>query len=136
MFDRFKKQWVELKESRPGHRFRDRYERNKRDKNGAKLLWRVVRVATAAVFVCIGAVFMFIPGPAILFYALAGALLATDSLPVAEFLDWCEVKGRQLGRWGQRRWHRLSIVGKVTVSTFSVVLSAGATFLFYRLMAR
>ena len=136
MFDRLHQQWQQLAASRPGHRFRDRYERNKRDKNGAKLLWRVVRVAAAAIFVCIGAVFMFIPGPAILFYGIAGALLSTDSLPVAKFLDWCEVRGRQLGRWVKRRWARMSMAGKVAISTFSVVLSASATILFYRLMAR
>jgi hypothetical protein len=136
MFDRLKTQWRQLEESRPGHRFRDRYERHQRDRNAPKLLWRIVRIGAAVALVLIGGVFMFIPGPAILFYALAGALLATDSLPVAKLLDWSEVKIRQLWRWARQRWERLSTAGKVIVSTFSLALSAGATFLAFRLMAR
>ena len=136
MLDRLKAQWQQLQASRPGHRFRDRYERHKRDRSGAKLFWRIVRVAAAAVLVCIGAFFMFVPGPAILFYALAGALLSTDSLPVAKALDWCEVKGRRLGRWGQQRWRQMPPAARVALSAASIVVSAGVTFLFYHFVAR
>lgn len=135
MFDRFKSQWTALKRSRPGHRFRDRYERNKQSKNAPKMIWRVVRVIAAAGFVALGIVFMFIPGPAILFYALAGALLSTDSLPVAKALDWTEVHSRKLGRWIAAKWNPLPTPAKFTIGALGACGSVTSTWLFYRFVA-
>jgi hypothetical protein len=135
MFDRFKTQWEQLKASRPGHRFRDRYERNQKSHNGPKVFWRVVRVAAATGLIALGVVFVFIPGPAILFFALAGALLSTDSLPVAKLLDWIEVHARRIGAKVRRVWRRLSPVARFAVAALGVCVSAGTTLLFYRVMA-
>lgn len=135
MLERFKSQWQALKASRPGHRFRDRYERHQRSHNAAKHFWRVVRVFAAAGFVAIGALFVVIPGPAIVFFFVAGALLATDSLPMAKALDWCEVHLRKIGSKVRRVWRRLSLGARVAVATLGVALSATGTLLFYRFVA-
>lgn len=135
MFDRLKSQLAALRRSRPGHRFQDRYERNRASHNALKVLWRIVRVAIAAGFVALGVVFMFIPGPAIAFYAIAGALLATDSLPVAKALDWVEVRSRRAGRWIVTKWNPLPIAVKVTLGTLGACGSVTSTWLFYRLVA-
>lgn len=135
MFDRFKSQWTALKRSKPGHRFQDRYERNKRSKNAPKAIWRIVRVIAAAGLVALGVVFMFIPGPAIVFFALAGALLSTDSLPVAKALDWCEVRGRKIGRWIAKRWNPLPAAAKITIGAIGACGSVTSTWLFYRFVA-
>ena len=48
--------------------------------------------------ILIGFVLMFIPGPAVVMFGLAAALLAEDSLRIAKALDWLELKIRALVR--------------------------------------
>lgn len=71
------------------------------------MLRRVLLLGLAVLLTAIGVVLMFIPGPAILFFFLAGALLAEESLPVARGLDWAELRLRAawnaLRRWWSRR---------------------------------
>jgi hypothetical protein len=136
MFAKFQHQWQALRTSRPGHRFRDRYERNQSSKDGLKLFWRVVRIAVAAGLVVVGLGFMFIPGPATLFFVIAAALLATDSLPLAKLLDWTEVKTRRLGARARRRWRRLSPFSRASVAALGIAVSLASSVLFYRIMAR
>lgn len=90
-------QWQTLKRSRPGRRFRDRYEASRRGASRGTFVQRVVRVTLAAAAIAIGVVLVFMPGPAVLFFALAGALLASESRSVARFMDWCEMKLRAAG---------------------------------------
>jgi hypothetical protein len=135
MFDRLHTQWRQLKASRPGHRFRDRYERHRNSNNAPKTVWRIVRIVIALALIAIAVVFMFIPGPAVVFYFFAGALLATDSLPVARLLDWTEVQARRIGAKGRREWRRLPTVGRIAVAALGVGLSATGTLLFYRFVA-
>ncbi|MGH7335962.1 MAG: PGPGW domain-containing protein, partial [Myxococcota bacterium] len=56
---------------------------------------KVTFVVIAIVCFAAGVVLVFIPGPAVLFFALGGALLATQSLWVARALDAIEVRGRK-----------------------------------------
>lgn len=135
MLERFKSQWNALKASRAGRRFRDRYERHQRSPSAAKHVWRVVRVLSAAGLVAVGVLFVFIPGPAIVFFFFAGALLATDSLPMAKALDWSEVRLRKSGSRLRRVWRGLSLRARVVVATLGVALSATGTVLFYRFVA-
>lgn len=135
MFNRFKSQWAALKHSEPGHRFQDRYERNRKSRNGAKTLWRIVRIVIAAGFVVVGVLFMFIPGPAIAFYAVAGALLSTDSLPLAKSLDAIELRSRRIGRWVAAKWKPLPIAAKLTLGALGACGSVTSTWLFYRFVA-
>jgi hypothetical protein len=136
MVKRLKAQWKALEASRPGRRFQDRYERHRRSRSGAKIVWRIVRFALAVAVVALGAVFMFIPGPAILFYFIAGALLATDSLPVAKVLDWLEVRLRALWRWACRWWARRSLPAKIALGGIGFALSAVGTLMAYRVAFR
>lgn len=136
MLDRFKSQWVALRRSKPGRRFQDRYERNRRSPNAPKMLWRVVRVAIAAGLVALGVVFMFIPGPAIVFYGLAGALLSTESLPLAKLLDGMEVRARRLSRWIAEKWNPLPALAKITLGALGACGSVTSTWLFYRFVTQ
>jgi hypothetical protein len=54
----------------------------------------------------VGVVLVFIPGPAILFFLIAGALLAVQSLGVARALDWSELRGRAAVKAMRRRLGR------------------------------
>jgi hypothetical protein len=96
-----KQAWLELKSGEPGKRFSAVYERHGRQHTG----WtRVLYLSVALISFLIGVVLAFIPGPAILFFAITGALLATQSRWVARELDAIELKLRDLWqRWQARR---------------------------------
>lgn len=131
---RLKRQWQVLKSGKPGHRFVERYEAAQRKENRASFITRLVRFVIAAIAIALGVVFALIPGPAILFFALAGALLASESKMVARFLDWTEVRIRRVVRFAQRIWRRLPLVGKVGVVIVGVACSAGASYFSYRFL--
>lgn len=92
--------WTELRHWPTGRRFR----RFHREHAAHRLGWaRWLTCFAAAVSFVIGVVLMFIPGPAILFYALTCALAATQSQLVARLLDRSEVRLRALWRRYQAR---------------------------------
>ena len=132
---KLKRQWDVLKRGQPGRRFVERYRTAQRKENRASLVARIVRFTMAALAIALGLVFAVIPGPAILFFALAGALLASESKVVARFLDWCEVKIRAVLAWAKRIWKRLPVPGKVAVVIVGAAGSVGATVMSYRLLA-
>jgi len=68
---------------------------------------RILRVALAVVAIALGVVFVFLPGPGVVFFALAGALLAPESRLLAAALDWTELKIRAGLAWAKRIWKKL-----------------------------
>jgi hypothetical protein len=124
----------DLGRGKPGHRFQDRYRRSQRSKAARGWMPRILRFAGAAVAIAIGLVLAFIPGPAVLFFLLAGALLASDSLWIARALDWIEVRARRVGRWAQRLWRRLPTYGRAALLIAGGCLSVASTYGFYRLV--
>lgn len=136
MGQRLTVQWESLKRSVPGRRFKDRYERHRKINRGRNVGGRIARGLIAACLIVLGFVFMFIPGPAIVFYLFAGALLATDSRAVAKLLDAAEVKARLGVRWLLRSWKKLPAFGKIAAGIFALGLSSASMLLAYRLVAR
>ncbi len=134
MTSKLKRQWTALQRARPGRRFEERYEAAQRKENRASILARVVRFTIATAALAVGVVLVFIPGPAILFFAIAGALLASESRGVARFLDWSEVKIRAVLGWARRNWKKLPIAGKVAVAIVGAIGTAGAGYLSYRVV--
>jgi len=92
MFARIKATWTRLKRREPGERFQSFY-RAQRSKPPAV---RVAYVGIAIVSFAIAVVLMFIPGPAVVFFALSAALLSTQSQWLAAALDRAEVWGRKV----------------------------------------
>ncbi len=135
MISKLKRQWSALRRARPGRRFVERYEAAQRKENRASFLARVVRFTIATAALAVGLVLVFIPGPAVLFFAIAGALLASESRGVARFLDWSEVKIRALVRWAAGVWKKLPLVGKVAIALVSAAGGAGAGYLGYLTVA-
>lgn len=138
MINLVKQQWQSLKRGKSGHRFRSRYEaaRKARKNVGFRVkLQRLVRLVIALAATVIGVVLVFIPGPAILFFLLAGSLLAAEFLTIARFFDWTEVKLRTGFAWGQRRWHRLHRAGKILLTGLAAFGTIGCAYVAYRLVA-
>lgn len=132
-----KQRWQALTAGKPGRRFEHRYEaarEARRDGSWGHRLTRLLRLLVALAAFAVGLVLAFIPGPAIVFFLLAGSLLAAESRGLARLLDWTEVRLRALGRWGKAHWGRTPAWGRATLVTFVVCLGATSTYLSYRLM--
>ena len=88
----------------PGQRFCACYERHAQWRSG---LTRVLSLLIALISFVVGIVLAFIPGPAILFFAITAGLMATQSLWVAKQLDAAEAGIRKyVGTWRERRAQR------------------------------
>ena len=127
-------EWRELRQGRPGRRFQDGYEASRRTKNRVTWLGRIVRLGMAVVALALGIILVFIPGPAILFFAIAGGLLAAESRQLARLLDWTEVQIRKVAVYLRARWIKLSLGGKIIVGLGIAAVSVAGLFFSYRLM--
>jgi hypothetical protein len=119
--DRLKK----LMQLPAGRRFETFYEwelqqNRKRTSLHTLLLWGVALVSIA-----VGVVLVFIPGPAVLFFAIAGAIFAMQSRRAARALDWTEVKIRGAARRLRRWWRYLSKLEKVAAIAGIAMLTIG-----------
>jgi uncharacterized protein (TIGR02611 family) len=129
----FLEDWRELLRGQPGKRFQARYERAKREQRcGAGK--RVILIVAALICVAIGIVLVVMPGPAFVFFILAGGLLATESQTVARFMDWSEVSIRKVVAWAKRRWRRLPVGGRIVVILIAACGLAAAAYLGFRLL--
>ncbi len=90
-FERIKRSWRRLKQSEPGRRFQDRYERNRAPDSP-----RLARVGGALVLALLGLVMLVTPGPGLAALGVGLALLAGEFRAVARFLDWTELRLRKL----------------------------------------
>jgi hypothetical protein len=107
MLQRWKRAWSSFKKLPPGKRFQARY-RQEREKPEGRSPWRrALWLGGALLAFAVGVVLMFIPGPAVVFFGLSGALLATQSRSVARGLDWLELRLRALYDDARSTWHRL-----------------------------
>jgi hypothetical protein len=133
--------WAKLKHrarshlrGQPGRRFQDHYKKSKNARTRGAFLRRVINVVLAVLSAAVGVIFVFIPGPAILFFFFSGALLASESLWVARAMDWAEVKLRVLIKWGVARWRRLSLAGEIAVVSVAVGGAAVSAYTFWHVL--
>lgn len=108
MWNFFRRHWDEMKRSRPGHRFLDHYERNQKKAATGFPIRKIVVIFAALVAFVVAFILMFIPGPAVLFYFIGGALLASEFRFVAVGLDKLEVKLRLWFKRGKAWWSHAS----------------------------
>jgi hypothetical protein len=122
----------EVARGRPGHRFQDFYVRSKRATVKAGAMGRVIRISIAMVTFAIGCALAVIPGPAIPFFFITGALLAMESKVVARLMDWIELRLRAVFEWGKKYWDRLPLVAKMVLVVVMAGLSVAAAVIAYR----
>jgi hypothetical protein len=102
MFERLHKEWSRFKAYPAGERFARVHERQK----GAPAWVRPAMLIGAVVAFAIGVPLAVLPGPAVLFFAISGALLAAQSAWVARQLDRAEVALRKLVKRFRRRFRK------------------------------
>ena len=102
MFEKAKEHWRCFKQSKPGHRFKDRYHQRQQSRRSARFS-RTAGFATVAgiLILLLGGVVSLtvpVPGPGWLLLFLGLGMLADQSKHIARLLDWVEVKLRRAAR--------------------------------------
>lgn len=105
MLDSLKKQWKQLKRSEPGKRFQEQYERSKQE--GANPIKKPLLMGAGILLAAVGIFFILVPGPGLPILLMGAVLIAGQSLAVAKFLDWLELKLRPAALWLLDLWHRV-----------------------------
>jgi hypothetical protein len=128
MLDGLKAEFRQLKDAPAGHRFIACYERHQ----AREAPWLKPILFFAAIFsLVIGVILAFIPGPAILFFAISAALLAAESRVVAAAFDnvecWCRERYAALrGRRGERKKRQARATTKALSPQAVAVIAARA----------
>ena len=125
---RLKKQWEAFRRLPPGERFKFRYREEQRSLLGKSGWKRALSLMLVPLSFAIGVVLMFIPGPAILFFLLAGALLSSHVLWAARALDWAELRLRSAAKTARTWWTRSSFVEKIPVFLAALMVVLGSGF--------
>jgi len=94
MWSGLKRQWCELRNAPPGHRFQERYERDRLARAHQSKARRFLQLIIGVWLIKAGIILCFLPGPGIPLLALGAAVLAERSQRVARALDWMEMKVR------------------------------------------
>jgi uncharacterized protein (TIGR02611 family) len=132
MIESLREHWREFSESKPGHRFQDRYRRRQQDERG-HILKRIFLIVFGAVL-ALGSLFLApLPGPGFATVFLGLAILAGELLPAARFLDWAEVRLRRFAGFVGKVW-RSSLLGKVAVVGAAALIAAAVAYVAYRLL--
>lgn len=129
--------WRGIVEGAPGARFQHAHARAQRQRGSTPWWQRAAQLVLAAIAFALGLIFAVLPGPAVLFFAIAGALVATESRTVAVTLDRLELRLRAIGKWAGGHWHRLRLPGRIAVAATGAMGALGAAaftgwFLFWR----
>lgn len=132
MLPSFLRRWRNPCPGKPGHRFRARYERNRKREGSSRWLPRLLRLLLALLCLVVAVVLTFIPGPAIVFFLLAGALIATDSRRMADVLDRSEVRLRRLAGVARRWWKSLGGAGRAAILAGTFVLTIASGYFAYQ----
>jgi len=103
MFEKAKEHWRCFKQSKPGHRFKDRYHQRQQSRRSARFSLTTAVFATVAgiLILLLGGVVSLtvpVPGPGWLLLFLGLGMLAAQSKHIARLLDWVEVKLRRAAR--------------------------------------
>jgi uncharacterized protein (TIGR02611 family) len=132
MVERMKRLWREFKESKPGQRFQERYRRRQEAERG-HILWRIFLIMLGAVIALGSLILAPLPGPGWATVFIGLMILGGEFLPAARFLDWLEVRVRELWRLVQRVW-RASLLGKVSVVVLAGSCAAAIVYVGYLLL--
>ncbi len=135
MIQRAKQTWQAFKDSDPGHRFQDRYNRRQGIEHGHWTTGSVVIVALGLAIALGGLFLVPAPGPGWIITFLGLGLLGGEFAPVAGALDWVELKGRAVAGWAKGVWDRSSPAVKVLLVLLGVCGVGALGFGAYQLLA-
>lgn len=136
MFASIKKHWRELRSSRPGHRFQERYERRKKEHRGTFHWGRWLNIGAGVILTLAGIFLLAAPGPGLLVAVVGLSLLGSEFLTLARFLDWAEVKLRKWFARIRQWWRRSGWMARASVILFGCLLAGGVAYGGYNLLMK
>ena len=104
MLRKLKRSWSSLKRGRPGSRFQEQYDRQR--KAGSSTVGRVLRISAGLITLPLGLFLLPAPGPGFIVVAIGAVLIAREFRFAAQLLDRLEPRGRTLVDWAKRTWRR------------------------------
>lgn len=132
----FRRFVANVQQGEPGHRFQDRYHHAAEEREGRSPWKRFVKIGVGVAAIAVGLLEVVFPGPAILFFAFGGALLASESLLIARAMDWSELRVREALAAAKRFWRGASTAVRVLVVAGAVLAAAVGALLLYRMIFR
>jgi hypothetical protein len=107
MIRKMRDDWWRFKAGKPGHRFRNRYRRNRRSRQG-RFATRTVLVIVGGIGIVVASLLLApLPGPGWGTLLLGLVILAGELLILASFLDRTEIKLRGPARQAKVVWASL-----------------------------
>ena len=134
MIERTKHRWQAFKDSEPGRRFHDRYDRRQHVEHGRWNVGAVLNVGLGVAIAVAGLLLVPAPGPGWIITFLGLGLLGSECAPLARGLDWAEVKLRRSAGWAKTVWDQSSLVVKVLLVLIGVLCLAALAYGAYRLL--
>lgn len=125
MLAKLKEHWRELKSSRPGHRFQDRYRRRKKEHQGGFHWGRWLNILGGVLLLLVGLFMLAAPGPGLLVEIVGLSLLGSEFLTLARFLDWAEIRLRKILSWARRWWKGSGWLARGAVILLVCLMLAG-----------
>ncbi len=115
MIERTKQSWHAFKDSDPGRRFQDRYDRRQHAEHGGWTMGAMLNVGLGVAIALAGLLLGWI----ITFLGLG--LLGSEFAPLARALDRAEVKLRGVVQWAKGVWDQSSPIVKALVVSVGVL---------------
>ena len=134
MLEKVKENWMQFKESEPGHRFQDLYHRRQEQSHGRFDAGKFFNIVGGIAVALAGVFFIPAPGPGSMIIFLGLGLIGSEFLPLARFLDWAEVRLRSLADKAKDMWNRSSIPVKVLISLFVLGVTGAVGYGAYELL--
>lgn len=134
MIERTKHSWQAFKDSDPGRRFQDRYDRRQQTEHGRWTMGAVLNVGLGVLIAVAGLVLVPAPGPGWIITFLGLGLLGSEFAPMARGLDWVEVKLRGVAGWAKEVWDQASLVVKALLVLVGVLCLAALGYGVYRFL--
>jgi len=122
----WKQEWKTFAAQDPGRRFRNRHERLHSGRAGRPWWRRALNFGGGVVLLAVGVFFAIAPGPAVVFFALGGLMIANESHAAARGLDAIDVWIAPLLQWAGRRWRKLSPTGRRVATGCMISFSVAA----------
>ncbi len=128
MIERAKENWQEFKNSEPGERFQDRYNRRRQEEQGRWSKGAILNIVLGLLIIVGGLVIGLVPGPGGFIAFLGLGLIGSEFQPTAKALDWGEVKVRAVALWAKNIWDVLPLGGKIIVGVLALVVVAAVAY--------
>jgi uncharacterized protein (TIGR02611 family) len=126
--DTIRGNWRQLKNGKPGQRFRDFHEARRKRREDGFSLERVLVLSGGFLLLVGGLAIGWLPGPGGFVSIFGAALLATEFRPLARLLDWAEVRTRRAAKWLRLHWQRSPLALKIVSVIAIALVVAGAAY--------